>query len=190
MKASRRVAARRVRAAAVFIGCALMSTSLWALQRVLKAKALNYPKTPVEATRAHVTLVETYTMPTQYVAPDAKARTSRVRYANRAGLSPSVFMLNGEVLCTNTSGKTVEALSLAVILLDAFHQPIQMTGRAGAPDVQQIMETLSRGGSKRITWEQQVRSTEVYEIAVVVTRIRFADGTTWIAPPEELLDTF
>jgi hypothetical protein len=157
---------------------------------VLKSKVHNYPNTPVEVKRSKVTLVETFSAPTQFVAPGIKAKTTRVRYANRAGLAPSVFMLNGEVLCANTSAQPVEAISLAVILLDAFHQPVQVAGQRDAYMIKQVLEVLPRGGSKAIAWEHQVHSPEIYEIAVVVTRVRFADGSVWMAPGEELLDIF
>ena len=182
----RRIAGRTV---VVYSLSAVLAASLWALHKELKAKTHNYPKTPVEVRRSAVELVETYTAPTQYVAAEAKAKTSAVRYANRAGLTPSIFILKGETVLTNTSTQPVEALSVTIVALDAFHQPLQ-TGGGGAAIVQQVTGPIPRGGTKRHTWEEPVASPDVYEVAVVVTRVRFADGKVWVAPNEELLDVF
>lgn len=167
----------------------VLAASLWALHKTLKAKAHTYPNSPVEVRRSAVELVETFTAPTQYVAADAKAKTSQVRYANRAGLTPSIFVLQGETLLVNTSNQPVEALSLTIVALDAFHQPLQ-TGGGGAAIVQQVMGPIARGATKRHEWQEAVSSPDVYEVAVVVTRVRFADGKVWAAPNEELLDVF
>ena len=177
--------------AVLYASCALfVGTSVWALQRTLKSKAHNYPNAPVEVRHSQVSLVETFTSPSQFMTSETKVKTTRVRYANRAGLAPSVFVLNGEVLCANVSAQPVEALSLTVIPLDAFHQPIGAPGQQPGFTMQQTVGSLPRGGTKRITWEQPVGSADVYEVAVVITRVRFADGKVWTAPDEELLDTF
>ena len=179
-----------LRAAAYAAACLLLSTAAWAMQRVLKAAAHNYPKAPMEAKRPQATLAETYTAPTQAAGSgDSRARTSHVRYANRAGLAPSVFVVSGEAQCTNVSQHAVEAFSLAIVVFDAFHQPVQSGGH-GPFIMQQIVERLPRGASKRVTWEQAVGSDDVYEVGVIVTRVRFDDGTVWNAPNEELLDIF
>ena len=167
----------------------LSASTAFALQRTVKSKTHNYPGAPVEIRRSTVTLVETFTAPTQFAMPETKAKTTRVRYANRAGLAPSVYVLNGELSCQNTSSQTVEAISVVVIPLDAFHQPV-LTGQPDASAMQQIVQSIPRGTSRQITWEQRVHSTDVYEVAVVITRVRFADGTIWAAPGEELLDVF
>jgi hypothetical protein len=173
----------------IYALCGALAGSAWALHKSLKTKAHNYPKAPVEVKRSSVELVETFTAPTQYVAADTKAKTSRVRYANRAGLTPSIFILQGETTLLNTSSQPVEAFSLTIVALDAFHQPLQ-TGSGGAAIVQQVTGTIPRGGSKRHEWQETVASPDVYEVAVVVTRVRFSDGKVWAAPSEELLDVF
>ena len=183
---------RRTLMRTVLLGacCALLCAPVWALQRTLKSKAHNYPKAPVEVTHSQVSLVETFTSPTQFMTSETKAKTTRVRYANRAGLAPSVFVLSGEIMCANTSAQTVEAVSLTVVPLDAFHRPIGAAGQQPGFTMQQTLGSLPRGGTKRITWEQPVGSADVYEVAVIITRVRFADGKVWTAPEEELLDTF
>jgi hypothetical protein len=171
--------------------CAVLGPPAWALQRTLKTKVHNYPNTPVTAKRPKAQLVETFAAPTQIVAPGIKSKTTRVRYANRAGLAPSVFVVSGSVECTNTAAQAVEAMSITIIALDAFHQAIPMMGQAGqAYLVKQITEPLPRGATKPIEWEEQVNSSDVFEVAIVVTRARFADGSVWLAPGEELLDIF
>jgi len=181
---------RFLRTGSVCLLSALFCTSLWALQRALKSKVHNYPNAPVEVKRSEVTLMETFATPTQTRGLDEGARKSRVRYANREGLSPSSFVLTGAITCMNRSSQMVEALALTIVALDAFHQPVQLPGQRAAYLVQQILEALPRGASKRITWEQPVGSSDVYEVAVVVTRVRFADGSVWFAPGEELIDIF
>ena len=170
--------------------CPLLCAPVWALQRTLKSKAHNYPSAPVEVRRSQVSLAETFTTPTQFMTSDIKAKTTRVRYANRAGLAPSVFVLSGEIVCANTSAQVVEALSLTVVPLDAFHQPIETPGQQQGFTMQQTLGSLPHGGTKRIVWEQPIGSADVYEVAVIITRVRFADGKVWVAPNEELLDTF
>ena len=167
----------------------LLAASAWALQKTLKTKAHTYPNSPVAVKRTTAELIETYTAPTQYVAADTKAKTSRVKYANRAGLSASVYVVQGETQLANTSNQPVEALSITVVALDAFHQPLE-SGGAGAVAVQQVTGPIARGASKRHEWQQVIASPDVYEVAVIVTRVRFADGTVWSAPSEELLDIF
>jgi hypothetical protein len=97
--------------------------------------------------------------------------------------------VQGETQLANTSSQPVEALSLTVVALDAFHQPLQ-SGGAGAVAVQQVTGPIARGALKRHEWQQVIASPDVYEVAVIVTRVRFADGTVWAAPSEELLDIF
>ena len=172
--------------------CLCAAHAAWAMQRTLKSASHNYKGAPMETKRTQALLIETYTAPTQAgaaVLGDAKAHTTRVRYANRAGLAPSVFVLSGEAQCVNVSPNPIEAFSVAIVVFDAFHQPVQ-GGSKGPFLVQQVVERVVRGGSTRVTWEQPVSSSDIYEVAVIVTRVRFADGTVWTAPNEELLDVF
>ena len=168
----------------------LAAAPLWALERPIKASAHNYTATPVTVARPQASLIEIFATPGQGATNRATfAQLTRVRYANRAGLEPSVFMVSGQVMCANTGGRAVEAFSLDVVLLDAFHQPIQTVGLLTEPLT--IQQVLPPGESKRVTWERRVNTPDrVYEVAVVVTQVRFVDGTVWTAPEEELLDVF
>ena len=170
--------------------CLGVAQAGWTMQRALKSKSHNYKGAPMESRRVQALLVETYTAPTQAAAAgDAKIRTTRVRYANRAGMAASVFVLSGEAECTNTSANPIDAFSVSIVVFDAFHQPVS-GGSKGPFLVQQVVEPVARGSSKRVTWEQTVSSSEIFEVAVIITRVRFADGTVWTAPTEELLDVF
>ena len=165
-------------------------TALWAAQRPLKSKAHNYAGAPVLIKQSKVELVETFATPTQVGTRNPSVRGSRIRHANRAGLLPSRYVLQGELLCRNQAPGTVEALELSIVALDAFHRPLQPRGQVEAYAEEQVMETLPRGASKRISWQLPIASADVYEVAVIVTRVRFSDGTVWLAPEEELIDSF
>lgn len=176
----------------IFIGSFTTGTSsAWATQKTIKSKVHNYPNAPVVIKQSQVRLSETYTNPSQTTATgSAGTAQSRVRYANRAGLDPSTFVLSGEVLCVNNSSQPVEALALTVVALDAFHQPVQLPGQRDAYAVQQIVVSIPRGTSKSVSWEKSAGQLNIYEAAVIVTRVRFADGSAWVAPGEELIDIF
>ena len=162
---------------------------VWALQKAVKSKLHNYPNAPVEIKRSQVTLVETFATPTQAL-PDASSRKSHIRYANRDGLSSSTYLLNGSVLCLNRASQAVSAFALTIVALDAFHQPIHLSGQRDVYAVQQVVASLPRGGSKEINWQLTASSADVFEVAVVVTKVRFGDDSLWVAPGEELVDIF
>jgi hypothetical protein len=162
----------------------------WAIQKTVKAKLYNHQNAPVVLKEPKVTLIETFTAPNQVAAQDANVTRSRIKYANRKGMAASTFILKGEVLCQNRSEQQVEAVALAIVLLDPFHQPIQLPGQASVGAAQQVVLQVQRKGSKPITWEQILKSADLFEVAVVVTRVRFEDGSVWMAPSEEITDIF
>ncbi len=163
----------------------LLNVPLLAAQRFVKSKTHSYPNSPVLLERAKVTLFETFSPPAQFGIPGA-AR-SRVRYANQP-LSPTL-MLDGRVVCVNRSTQGIEALKLTIVLFDAFHQSISVPGQ-GASLVKQIVTPLPKNTSKELTWQERMDSTDIYEVAVVLTAVRFADGSIWLAPDVELIDVF
>jgi hypothetical protein len=167
-----------------------LTTPVWALQKTVKAKLYNHKKAPVILKESKVTLVETFSAPTQVAAQDASVTRSRIKYANRKGMMPSSFVLKGELVCQNQSEQQVEAVALAIVLLDPFHQPIQLPGQASVGAPHQVVLQLPEGTSKPITWEQVLKSADLFEVAVVVTRVRFQDGSVWMAPSEEITDIF
>ena len=173
--------------------CALSLASpgaAWATQRPVKSKFSNHQNAPVVIKQTKVVMVETFAAPTQAVTADDTAKRSGVRYANRAGMLPSTFVLKGEVVCQNKGTQPVEAISLAVVLLDPFHQPIQLPGQSAPRLSPQVVTRIPRGTSQSVIWEHSARSMDLFEVAVVIIRVRFQDGSVWTAPPEELTDIF
>ncbi len=162
---------------------------VWALQRAVRANARNFSGTPVQVKRSQVKLVEAFLSPGQISVPDpGKARV--LRYANRAGLQPSTYVLKGELVCQNTGDRQVEAVKLAIVIFNAFHEPVLVGPERRRYTVQQLVDAIPRNASKRIAWEQPVGTNDVYEVAAVITGVRFSDGSVWIAPDEELVDVF
>jgi hypothetical protein len=146
------------------------------------------PDAPVFLKQLKITLVEVYGTPTQIPIPGTRIQQSRVRYANRAGIWPSSYLLQCEVWCHNSSKKRVEALALTVIPLDAFNQTIESSVGRGGHYIQRVVESLPTGSSTRVTWEQPVTSSDpdIFEVAILVTAVRFDDGNVWTAPQDEV----
>ena len=173
------------------LALAALPGSGFASQRSITCKAQNYNKAPALIKQTKAILIETYSTPTQAVPQEASVKRSRVQYANRAGLLPTTYELQGEVLLYNGGEQSIEAVGLTVVLLDAFHEQIQPIGRsAAAHGQQQVVVQLPKRNTKPVTWQTAIGVSEVYEVVVVVTRVRFADGTVWAAPAEELIDVF
>lgn len=166
--------------------CLVMSTPGWALRQTIRAKTLTVPDAPVLPKDPTVTLVEVYGTPTQIPIPGTQVQQRRVKYANRAGVWPSSYLLQGEVWCHNRSEERIEALALSVVFLDAFSQTVRASMEGGSYSIQKIVQPLPRGSSLRVAWEQPVTSPEIYEVAVLITSARFADGTIWTAPQEQI----
>ena len=162
----------------------------WAMQKTIRSKVHNYEHAPVLIRRSGVALIEEYFSPTQLPIPGGKVKQSRVRYANRKGITPSAFMLKGDLVCQNQFLQPVQALELTIVLLDAFHQPILLPGQSEPQIVQRVMMDIAPKQEQSIGWEQSVSDLDIFEVAVVVTRVRFADGSMWQAPAEELVDVF
>ena len=159
----------------------------WALQRTVTAKIHNYKEGPVTITRTTALLMETYG---ESNAQPGAAKGSSVRYANRANQQVSTFVLQGKALCQSVSSQPIEAIALGVALLDPFHERIPIPGERNGFANTLLMVDLPPRGSKEVAWEYALRSSELYEAAVTITRIRFKDGTVWSAPAEEVIDVF
>ncbi len=166
------------------IALLLGSAAASARERPLKVSTHTYPGTPVTLSRVKASLVETFATSTQLWTPDGKTKGSRVRYANRTGLSPSTLAVAGEAHCTNTARQAIAAMAVTIAVLDAFHQPVEVL------TVQQADVMVSPGQTKRVTWEEPLRAENLFEVAVIITKVRFADGSVWSAPQEELIDIF
>ncbi len=153
----------------------------------MRSKLHNFANSPVVIKRTDVLLAETYSTPTQMAMPGTRVRPSRIRYANRAGQLPTTGLLQGELICQNQVAQPVEAMELTVVLLDPFHQPMQPIG-PNKSLVHQIVAQMPRRLEQRVKWEQDIGGMEVYEVAVMITRVRFADGSLWQAPEEEVIE--
>ena len=179
-----------IRGVGLLIGVLIAAaSSAWAAQRPMRSKLHNFTNAPVVIKRTDVLLAETFSTPTQMATPGAHVRPSRIRYANRAGQLPTTGLLQGEMVCQNQVAQPVEAVELTVVLLDAFHQPMQPSGQ-NKNLVHQIVSQMPRRLEQRVTWEQDIGAMEVYEVAVMITRVRFADGSLWQAPEEEVIENF
>lgn len=191
MRGFRRCHAGLGRRAAVIWALALSTgPPAWAGQQSLRARVANYPNAPVVLKTLKVQLVELFSTPTQPVIPGTSTEGSRVRRAGTAGTLPSTFVLFGDVLCQNRSAQGVRAVELTVVLLDPFHQPVRPQGSSQAYTVRQVAMGVSRGSTARIAWKQPTATSDVYEVVAVVTRVRFDDGSVWLAPREELIEIF
>ena len=115
-------------------------------------------------------------------------RGSRVAYANHPHVS--TFVMEGAVECENRSLQGVEAVGLTVVSLDAFHERTQSLLQSASYTSQHTDLSLARWASRRLRWTQPASSQDIYEIAIVVQGVRFADGSVWRAPEEELVDIF
>jgi hypothetical protein len=178
-------------AGALALAVASAPAAALAAQRPVTCRAHNYDKAPVLIKQTKTTLIETYGTPTQTVPQEASVKRSRVQYANRAGLLPTTYELKGEALLYNGADQAVEAVGLTVVLLDAFHEQIQPIGRAAAARGQhQFVIPVPKRTAKTVTWQTPLGVSEIYEVVMVVTRVRFADGTVWAAPAEEVIDVF
>ncbi len=168
---------------------ATLSSTLPALDRQITCRGHNYAHAPVIITHSSVTLAEVYSTPTETVIPGRTTQGSQVRDANHPDL-PSAYVLRGEAICRNHSSQAVEAVGLTIVTFDAFHQPLHSLAGLDVPVIKQVVVRIPKGAETRIEWEQPIASNEIYEVAVVVTRVRFADGGVWLAPSEELIDVF
>lgn len=167
----------------------VFAVSAWALQRPITSRFENYQDAPVVIRKVETSMIETFATPSQYGSASFRQRGSRVRYANRAGLTVSKFDLSGEVVCRNHSRKTVEAFEVTIIPLDVFHEPVRAMGQRGRFATEQVIRLLPRGSTTKMEWYLPTLEGEVYEVALVVTRVRFKDGTIW-EPTEELIDSY
>ncbi len=161
-----------------------------AVDRELKAMIHNFKQTPLEVKRSNVVLVQTYATPSLTAGAEPETRKKRVRYANKTGQLPVAYQLSGEMVCANKTQQAIEALGLTIIPLDAFHQPIEKAGQGQAYSVEQLIAEVPPGTTRRLAWEHTVQSGDIYEVAVLVTRVRYADGTVWFAPAEEMVKLF
>lgn len=167
--------------------CVLCASPAAAMQRSVKAAVKTFASTPVELQDPNIHLRETFSSPTQS-AGDGPAE-SRVRYANRKQ-SPQL-VLTGECVLVNRSPQRIDAVAVTTMPVDAFGEGVDTSqGQQGVYRLHRVTEPIVKGGSVTFSWEQPVTSDDVYEVAIAVTAVRFADGSVWIAPKDKLTETF
>lgn len=157
-----------------------------AVQRTVKTRAANYDDSPVLVQNASIHMVQTYSTPGQVALvkmagphSEGRATRSRVRVANRLNQEIETYLLEGNVDLRNDTGKTISAFRITAIFLNAFQERIEV-------DQQMIQEPLGPGQQRQVPWNRQIPHQEVFEVVIVVTAVRYSDGTVW-APTEELV---
>ena len=175
---------RSVRMAGVALALALSLSSPVAfagLQRAIQSRLANHEDTPVMLERFSARLIETYASPGQFpfaTMNDAEVRVkrSRVRYVNRLNQQIPTYVVEGTLTLRNRFRKKVEAMELTTTFLNAFREQIGQAQHA-------VVEPVQPLETKTVAWSTTLPQPEVYEMFVVITGVRFADGTVW-APDE------
>ena len=158
-----------------------------ALQRSVKAAVTAFSSTPVDIQQPRVRLLETFLSPTQ--VPGDAGTESRVRYANRK--QAPQLMLTGEGTFVNRSLQRIEAVALTTMPRDAFGESLEAgAGEQGVYKLHRFTEPIAKGGVLPFTWEQAITSDDIYEVAIAITAVRFADGSIWLAPKDKVTETF
>lgn len=174
--------------AALWLCGLLVSGLVWALQRTLESRGLNYPDAPIVISHSEVVLIAPDSTPVKVVFSDRKQRQpDEVYYLTRK--EPGYF-LKGRIICRNTSAHSAEALQLAVVLLDALYNPVQMFAQPELSSARQLTTLLPAGTERTFHWEQKIPTADFVAVAVAVTRARLSNGTVWQASNEELIDIF
>ena len=177
----------RLRLLAASLACCMAAaTVLWAKEQSLRVRTFNPAHAPVLLKDPQATLIEEFVDPGEEWSPGA--RRSRVNSVNNPRVS--VFTVKGQVECANQSSQTIEAVGLTVVSLDAFHERTQSLWQSASSNSQHTDLALARWGSKTLSWTERASSRDLYELAIVVRAVRFADGSVWQAPQEELVDVF
>ena len=171
-------------ACAWLILCAATGTAL-ADQRLLRTRIANYDHALVVLEQASTQLVEVYGDPNQValaiIANGQMNRPAlkRVRYLNRMNQEVATYQLEGELSLRNTTPKTVTALEITTIFFNAFRERI-------STERQTLIGSIEPRRTQRVQWSRPLPQKDTYELYVVVTKIRFDDGTIW-APVQELI---
>jgi hypothetical protein len=159
------------------------------VERDVKLRIRNASSTPVFVKASTIQLIEKYVALSQSGISRDQVEWTRVRYANRKGRTVSQLFLEGKTTLVNRSNQPIEFVGLGVMPHDAFNQPIETQG-VGHYKLHQVQERIPQGASTVITWEQPVDVSSVYEVAVSVIAVRFADGAVWSAPKDFIQETF
>ncbi len=151
-----------------------------ALDRSLVVLTANYPEAPVTLERAELRLVETFTGPSQLPPfPDVEIPRSRVRYLNVKNRVPLTYAIEGQVTCRNHTKKIVEAIQLTTILLNPFRERLRL-------NVVTLRSRVAPQDTGSLSWSEMSGMKDVEEVRLVITAVRFSNGTVWTAPDKDL----
>lgn len=173
------------RSASVALLALLLATpSVTALERAVRTRVANYEEAPVLLRSASVKLVQTYSQPGQFPfvsmeGSDVKMRRSRVRQLNRLNQQIATYLLEGSLELHNETRRSIETLQLTTVFFNAFRERIRT-------DRDTVTLTLGPRQHKTVSWSKGVPHEEVFEMVVVVSAVRFGDGSVW-SPTEELI---
>lgn len=168
----------------VLCATVLASPPAFGMEREVRTRIANYDEAPVIVRQAAVYLVQSYGNPTS--APvvasgdnSPSTRHNRVRYMNRLNQEIPRYQLESELHLQNLTPKEIEAFQVTMIFLNAFHERI-------ASDQQSVTEPLGPREMKTVEWSRKLPHQEVFELFLVITAVRFQDGSVWV-PVEELI---
>ena len=167
------------------VGLALIAEPIWGFQRTVRVRVANYEETPVVVQAASAQLVQTYSHPGQFPlaevgGEEVQVKRSRVRYVNKLNQEIPIYVLEGELTLRNHTHKEVAVLQLTTVFLNAFRERI-------ATEQQSVTEVLRPLETRVIRWSRSLPHQEIFELYVIVTRVRFSDGTIWTATEELIL---
>ncbi|MBI3458282.1 MAG: hypothetical protein HY002_21130 [Candidatus Rokubacteria bacterium] len=153
-------------------------------QRPVRTRIANYEDAPVSLREASTRLVQTFDNPNQISLAaleggERQVKRSRVQYMNRLNQQVPVFLIEGELDLRNHTRKDIAALQITTVFLNAFRERI-------GTERQSLSEPLRPGQTKQVRWSRALPYQDVFELYLIVTAVRFSDGTVW-SPADELI---
>ena len=172
----------------VSLACIIAPAVLWARERPLPSSAYDAPGAPASITASTVQLVERFAKPEGTLVSGRGTAWSRSRHVAGDDASMLLFM-EGELSVTNHSTKMIEVMALTVMPIDPFRQGINVPGKPSYA-IHQVKERIAPGATKTVRWQQAVDVPQMYEVVLLVTAARFADGSVWSAPRDYVQELF
>jgi hypothetical protein len=168
----------------IWLGLTWCGTEAWGIQREIRTRLAHYDDTPVIVQEAKVRLVQTYSAPNQFPlalaeGTELKVSRTKVRNLNRLNQQVPTYQLQGQLEVRNATRKGVDMLQLTTVFFNAFHERLSTVQES-------LPSTLPARQQKTIAWTKSLPDEEVFELFVVISAVRFTDGTVW-SPEEELI---